>query len=73
MEITLAELEQAINHWRTIRPSRGEECALSPEVNVLATVYALMIFNRLKSIPLESLDQAPRQLLESWQAHSVVK
>lgn len=68
MELTLPELEDAINFWRTARPSHGEEHALSPEVNALATVYAMMIFNREKSLPLEALDQAPRQLLESWRS-----
>jgi hypothetical protein len=66
MDITLTELEQAINHWRILRPSSGEERALSPEVNVLATVYALMIFNQVKSLPLDAVEQAPRQLIESW-------
>ena len=68
MEITLTELEQAINHWRVLRPSIGEERALSPEVNTLATVYAQMIFNHSPSLPLAALDQAPRQLIESWRA-----
>lgn len=66
MNITLTELEQAINYWRTVRPSQGEERALSPEVDALATVYALMIFNKAKSVSLESLEPAARQLLESW-------
>ena len=66
MEITLTDLENAINYWRTLRPSHGEEHALSPEVNTLASVYALMIFNRVKAISMDALDQAARQLLESW-------
>jgi hypothetical protein len=66
MDITLTELEEAINYWRSLRPSTGEERALSPEVNALATAYAMMIFNGIKSIPLDGLDQASRQLLDSW-------
>jgi hypothetical protein len=66
MDITLTELEQVINYWRSQRPSAGEERALSPEVNELATVYALMIFNRANTLPLDSVDQAPRQLIEAW-------
>ncbi|MDB5770696.1 MAG: hypothetical protein JWM42_1070 [Burkholderia sp.] len=66
MDITLTELEQAINYWRTQRPSMGEERALSPEVNELATVYALMIFNQVKALPLDAVEQAPRQLIEDW-------
>lgn len=66
MEITLPELEQAINYWRSLRPSTGEESALSPEVNALATVYALMIFRGARTIAVDSLDLPSRQLLESW-------
>jgi hypothetical protein len=65
MDITLTELEQAINHWRMLRPSIGEERALSPEVNALATVYALMIFNGVKSVPIETLDPASLTLLQA--------
>jgi hypothetical protein len=71
MEITLSELEQAINYWRMLRPSSGEERALSPEVNSLAGVYALMIFNHLKSIPAGALDPASLQLLEAWRLRAV--
>jgi Protein of unknown function (DUF3717) len=66
MDITLSELEQAINFWRARRPSSGEEHALSPEVNTLATVYALMIYHRSPSIPLASLEPPARQLVEAW-------
>jgi len=70
MDITLTELEQAINYWRALRPSHGEERALSPEVNALAAVYALMIFNRARSIPFESLNQPVRQLLDAWRGQA---
>lgn len=66
MEITLTELEQAINYWRALRPSSGEERALSPEVNALATAYALMIFNGVKAIPVSSLDHTSEKLFEAW-------
>lgn len=67
MDISLPELEQAINYWRALRPSTGEECALSPEVNVLAEVYAVMICTRSHSIPLEQLPAAAQQLVGAWQ------
>ena len=66
MELTLNELEKAINYWRALRPSTGEERALSPEVSALATVYAMMIFNRVKSAPLDTFDATSQQLLETW-------
>jgi hypothetical protein len=71
MDLTLSELEQAINYWRALRPSTGEERALSPEVNALATVYALMIFQRTKTVPLESLPTAAQHLLDSWRRQAV--
>ncbi|HEY8605754.1 MAG TPA: DUF3717 domain-containing protein [Noviherbaspirillum sp.] len=73
MDISLSELEQAINHWRALRPSTGEEHALSPEVNTLATVYALMIYQKSRSVPEAALAPAVRQLLESWRKTRVVQ
>jgi hypothetical protein len=71
MEITLPELEEAINYWRALRPSQGEERALSPEVNTLATVYAMMIFSKLKATPVAALNQSSRQLIDLWREHRV--
>ncbi|HVL76147.1 MAG TPA: DUF3717 domain-containing protein [Noviherbaspirillum sp.] len=66
MELTLADLEDAINYWRALRPSTGEERALSPEVNALATLYALMIYEQTRSVPLSGLDPVQAQLIEAW-------
>lgn len=66
MQITLPELEQAINHWRIIHPSRGEERALSTEVNALANVYALMIFQQAKTVSLDAIEPQAQQLLADW-------
>jgi hypothetical protein len=69
MELSLPDLEAAINFWRARRPARGNEYALSAEVNILARVYALMIFNHVASIETDALDASARQLLLSWRAH----
>lgn len=66
MDLTLTELEQAINYWRRMRPSTGEERALSAEVNALANVYALMIYRRAQAFTLESLNPAARALVDAW-------
>jgi hypothetical protein len=66
MEISLTELEDAINYWRALRPSSGEERALSPEVNSLASVYATMIYRHLKSLPVDQIDDHARQVLDTW-------
>ncbi|HJV53353.1 MAG TPA: DUF3717 domain-containing protein [Noviherbaspirillum sp.] len=71
MDITLHELEQAINYWRTLRPSHGEECALSPEVNALATVYATMIYRHAQAISSDALDTTVRKLLDAWRRQAV--
>ena len=66
MDLSLQELEAAINYWRAQRPARGNEFALSAEVNVLAKVYALMIFRRATHLTLEQLDTSAQQLLQTW-------
>jgi hypothetical protein len=70
-DLPLAELEQAINYWRNLRPSRGEERSLSPEVNRLAEVYALMIYERLQSLPLARIGADTLALIEAWRAKRV--
>ena len=66
MDVTLTELEEAINYWRRMHPSSGEERALSAEVNALADAYALMIFERARTRPLSLLSDEARLLIEAW-------
>jgi hypothetical protein len=66
MDLSLQELEAAINYWRVQQPARGDELALSPQVSVLATVYSLMIFHRQTHRAVEQLDLTVRQLLQAW-------
>lgn len=68
MDVSVQELEAAINHWRERRPARGSAAALAPEVSALATVYALMIYRRQNSIDAATLDPAVRQLLQAGSA-----
>lgn len=69
--ISLTELEEAINYWRIQRPATGEECALSPEVNALADVYAVMIIEHLHAIDAAAIDTRQRQLFDAWRhAHT---
>jgi hypothetical protein len=70
-DIALAELEQAINYWRNLRPSRGEERSLSPEVNLLAELYALMIYERLRSLPTDRVGADALALIEAWRGQRV--
>lgn len=66
MDISLTDLEEAINYWRRQRPATGEECALSPEVNALAEIYARMIFEGVGAWPPETLTDGARELISSW-------
>ncbi|MFL9927097.1 DUF3717 domain-containing protein [Herbaspirillum lusitanum] len=66
--ISLTDLEQAINYWRLQRPATGEECALSPEVNALADLYALMIYHRAHEVPAAQMETQARQLFDSWKS-----
>ncbi len=66
MNLLLTDLEQAINYWRARRPSQGDERALSSEVNALANVYALMIYQKQASLPAEELPAEVLRLVASW-------
>ncbi|MEO7497335.1 MAG: DUF3717 domain-containing protein [Massilia sp.] len=68
MDLHLHELESAINYWREQCPAHGTEMALSPEVKILATIYALMIFRGADTIALEQLNSSARQLVQGWRA-----
>lgn len=68
MDITLTDLEEAINYWRTQKPSTGEERALSPEVNTLAKVYAVMIYEQQRTMTRERLSPEAAHLLDAWRA-----
>ena len=66
MDLSLQDLEAAINYWRALRPARDTAYSLSPEVSILATVYALMIYHRQKTMIVEQLSMTARQLLQAW-------
>lgn len=67
MEISLTELEQAINYWRKVAPSQGEEGTLSVQVNALAHVYALAIADHQRSVAHDWLTPQVQQFLLEWQ------
>jgi hypothetical protein len=70
MDLSLTELEAAINWWREQRPARSNESALSAEVSALAKVYALMIFHRRASLDLAAESAAVQQLIAAYQSPS---
>ncbi|MEJ7805411.1 MAG: DUF3717 domain-containing protein [Telluria sp.] len=68
MEVSVQELEAAINYWRERAPARGKDHALSTEVNLLAPIYALMIFRGAAMLDTTTLDPGAQQVLHTWRA-----
>ena len=68
MELSVQELEAAINYWRDQAPARGNEYALSAEVNLLAPIYALMIFHGASTLDTSTTGAPVQRLLQAWRA-----
>lgn len=65
-DITITELESAINYWRQRSPSTGDELALCPEASSLSHTYALMIYSRRQAIAETELAPAARAALDTF-------
>lgn len=66
---SLAQLEAAINYWRTRSPSQGEELSLCPQASALAESYALLIFNKQRDLDSAALTPAAQAALDTWYEH----
>lgn len=62
--IHITDLESAINYWRGRKPS-VDGCSLGPELRALASVYAVMAFERQHEVAQAAL--AP-EALAAWLA-----
>lgn len=67
-DITLTDLESAINFWRQKSPSVGDEMRLCPEASALATPYAYMILKKRQSLAVSDLDPISQDALDQWRA-----
>ncbi|KAA0086161.1 DUF3717 domain-containing protein [Trinickia soli] len=65
-EITINELEAAINFWRARSPSSGDELSLCKEASALSKPYALMIVQRRTSVPSDGLDPGALDAFEAY-------
>lgn len=63
--IHITDIEAAINHWRTLKPS-PDGVALAPELRALAEVYALMIWQQQDLAEEASMPQAAREAWLAW-------
>jgi hypothetical protein len=65
-DISITELEAAINFWRNRSPSTGDELALCEEASALSKPYALMIVQRQPALSPDALDPIARTAWESY-------
>jgi hypothetical protein len=65
-DISITELEAAINFWRNRSPSSGDELALCEEASALSKPYALLIVQRRNSIARERLEPNARAAWDSY-------
>jgi hypothetical protein len=65
-EISIHELEAAINFWRARSPSIGDELRLCQEASALSKPYAMLIVQRQSSLALEGLDPRAREAWENY-------
>jgi hypothetical protein len=70
MELTLQELEDAINYWRAQLPATGDALVLSGQVSKLAELYGLMIYYRLQRVPLPFVSSDAQAVLEAWRTRT---
>lgn len=66
--ITLPQIEAAINYWRNVSPSTGDESRLCPEAAALATPYAQMIMSHRRELPMVDIGDKARDALARWRA-----
>lgn len=64
--ISLQELENAINFWRNLSPSKGDALELSKEASALAKPYAILILQGAQRISVDNLDA---KALEAWNGY----
>ncbi|MEW9581218.1 DUF3717 domain-containing protein [Paraburkholderia sp. DGU8] len=65
-DISIHELEAAINFWRARSPSSGDELVLCKEASALSKPYALLIVQRQQTLSLDRLDEAAKLAWESY-------
>jgi hypothetical protein len=65
-DITIHELEAAINFWRARSPSSGDELVLCKEASALSKPYALLIVQRQQRLSSDRLDGFAKQAWESY-------
>jgi Protein of unknown function (DUF3717) len=65
-QISLSDLEVAINRARAALPSQGTDHQLASDVSVLANLYGKMIYYKQVVVPMQLLSDAEQIVLLNW-------
>ncbi len=65
-DLTVMEIEAAINYWRARSPSRGEDLTLCAQASALSLPYARMIFERRDHLDRAELTAAARDAFDAY-------
>ncbi|KKB64468.1 hypothetical protein WM40_06170 [Robbsia andropogonis] len=63
MELTVIQIESAINYWRNRSPATGDELRLCPQASALGGTYARMIYEHRSTVLLDEMDSTAR---DAW-------
>jgi hypothetical protein len=70
-QISIIELERAINYWRSKYPSSRDTMTLCPQAACLAELYARMIIYQIQEISIAEFPaKAKKALREAEEAHA---
>lgn len=64
--ISIIDLEKVINYWRTHNPVINEGCTLSHEVNELASIYAMMIYEHVNVLNLAKIEINQHAIIDTF-------
>ena len=66
LRLSVEEVEWAINRYRSLHESTGDECTMDRSLSRMAHVYGQMIVDRSSGIDIAALDGDVRQLFLEW-------
>lgn len=67
VQVSITELESAINYWRSQHPSSRDTMTLCPEAACLAELYARMIVFQMASISSAEFNSKAKKALQQAQ------
>jgi hypothetical protein len=64
--LSIEDVESAINRYRRVHESTGDECTMDHSLSQMAHVYGQMIWDRSDGVDVQKLDKDVRQLFLEW-------